>query len=170
MTFGLTIHEDRSRLKALADYSTAMGGWPRGVSVNASRGWATEKKEWGGPRTSNMEFISVTELVTQLPMSRLKALARYSIATGGWPRGVSVNASRGRATEKKEWGGPRTENMRVISVTPDVHDVAISASLTVPTSASRPARSRFVYVTPFTTPVSPTLALGHRTVTPLGAR
>ncbi len=97
--------------KALAPYSTAMDGWPRGVSVNASRGRATEKKEWGGPRTSNMSLMSVTELVSQLPMGWLKALADYSIATGGWPRGVSVNASRGRATEKKEWGGPRTLNM-----------------------------------------------------------
>ena len=111
----------------------------------------------------------VTELVSQLAMGWLKARAFYSTAMGGWPRGVSVNASRGRATEKKEWGGPRTENMKLMSVTPDVHDVAISASLTN-TSPRRPARSRFVYVTPFTTPVSPTLALGHRTVTPLGAR
>ena len=95
-------------LKALAFYSTATGGWPRGVSVNASRGRATEKKEWGGPRTWNMFLMSVTELVSQLPMGWLKALAFYSTATGGWPRGVSVNASRGRATEKKEWGGPRT--------------------------------------------------------------
>ncbi len=61
-------------------------------------------------------------------------------------------------------------NMRLISVTPDVHDVGSSASLEVPLSANRPVRTRFVYVTPFTTPVSPTLALGHRTVTPLGAR
>ncbi len=44
----------------------------------------------------------------QLWRSLLKALAPYSTATDGWPRGVSVNASRGRATEKKEWGGPRT--------------------------------------------------------------
>ncbi len=53
-TFGLTVHEDRSWSKALAYYSTATDGWPRGVSVNASRGRATEKKEWGGPRTLNM--------------------------------------------------------------------------------------------------------------------
>ena len=39
-----TVHEDRFRLKALADYSIATDGWPRGVSVNASRGRATEKK------------------------------------------------------------------------------------------------------------------------------
>ena len=104
-------------LKALAFYSTATGGWPRGVSVNASRGRATERKEWGGPRTKNMLLISVTELVTQLPMSWLKSLASYSTATGGWPRGVSVNASRGRATEKKEWGGPRTWNMLSMVVT-----------------------------------------------------
>ena len=106
-----TVQLWRSLLKALASYSTATGGWPRGVSVNASRGRATEKKEWGGPRTLNMSLMSVTELVSQLPMGWLKALAPYSIATDGWPRGVSVNASRGRATEKKEWGGPRTENM-----------------------------------------------------------
>ena len=100
-----------SWLKARAAYSTAMDGWPRGVSVNASRGRATEKKEWGGPRTSNMYLMFVTELTSQLPMGWLKALAPYSTATDGWPRGVSVNATRGRATEKKEWGGPRTENM-----------------------------------------------------------
>ena len=53
-TFGLTVHEDRSRLKVEAPYITATDGWPRGVSVNASRGRATEKKEWGGTRTLNM--------------------------------------------------------------------------------------------------------------------
>ncbi len=106
-----TVQLWRSLLKALAPYSTATDGWPRGVSVNASRGRATEKKEWGGPRTSNMVLMVVTELVSQLPMGWSKALAPYSTATGGWPRGVSVNASRGRATEKKEWGGTRTLNM-----------------------------------------------------------
>ena len=59
--------------------------------------------------------------------------------------------------------------MLFISVTPDVHDVVSSASLTAPTSATRPVRSRFVYVTPFTTPVSPTATLAQRTVTPLAA-
>ena len=44
LTFGLTVHEDRSWLKAVALYITATGGWPRGVSVNASRGQAREKK------------------------------------------------------------------------------------------------------------------------------
>ena len=58
-----------------------------------------------------MKLMVVTELVSQLPMGWLKALADYSTAMDGWPRGVSVNASRGRATEKKEWGGPRTSNM-----------------------------------------------------------
>ena len=98
-------------MKAVAPYSKAMDGWARGVSVNASRGRATEKKELGGPRTLNMELISVAEGVAHLPMGWLKELANYSIATDGWPRGVSVNASRGRAAEKSEWGGPRTCNM-----------------------------------------------------------
>ena len=60
--------------------------------------------EKGMGRTTYLEHAaawSVTELVTQLPMGWLKSLASYSTATGGWPRGVSVNASRGRATEKK---------------------------------------------------------------------
>jgi hypothetical protein len=69
--------------------------------------------EKGMGRTTylNMLLMSVTELVSQLPMGWLKSAADYSTAMGGWPRGVSVNASRGRATEKKEWGGPRTLNM-----------------------------------------------------------
>ena len=64
-------------------------------------GGRRRKRNRGGPRTQNMALMVVTELVTQLPMGWSKALAPYSIATGGWPRGVSVNASRGRATEKK---------------------------------------------------------------------
>ena len=51
---GAAFHELMSRLKVEADYITATDGWPRGVSVNASRGRATEKKEWGGTRTLNM--------------------------------------------------------------------------------------------------------------------
>ena len=61
-------------------------------------------------------------------------------------------------------------NMALISVTPDVHDMARSASSEVPTSSNRPARSRFVYVTPLTTPTSPTRASGQSTVTPLVSR
>ena len=36
--------------------------------------------------------------------------------------------------------------------------------------ASRPALSRFVYVTPFTIPVALTVASGQRIVTPFGAK
>ena len=58
-------------------------------------------------------------------------------------------------------------NMPLISVTPLVHDLASSASLEAALSSNRRCRSRFMYVTPLTTPVSPTAAVGQRTVTPL---
>ena len=63
-------------------------------------------------------------------------------------------------------------NKADMSVTPEVQDVASSASFVglAVTNASSPARSRFVYVTPPTTPVSPTLAPGHMMVTPLAPR
>ena len=58
-------------------------------------------------------------------------------------------------------------NMPLISVTPLVHDLASSASLEAALSSNRRCRSRFMYVTPLTTPVSPRVAMGQRTVTPL---
>ena len=60
-------------------------------------------------------------------------------------------------------------NMPLISVTPLVHDLASSASLEAALSSNRRCRSRFVYVMPLTTSLSPTWASGQRTVTPLVA-
>ena len=62
------------------------------------------------PRAKSVQATLIAPAF-QLERSWSKALADYITATDGWPRGVSVNASRGRATEKKEWGGTRTLNM-----------------------------------------------------------
>jgi len=59
--------------------------------------------------------------------------------------------------------------MEDMSVTPVVQDVTRSASLAEPTSATRPARSRLVYVTPPRVNEAPTATPGHFTVTPLDA-
>ncbi len=56
-----------------------------------------------------------------------------------------------------------------MSVTPVVQDVTRSASLAELKSASRPARSRLVYVTPPRVNEAPTATPGHFTVTPLDA-
>ena len=55
-----------------------------------------------------------------------------------------------------------SSNISLISVTLEVHDVPSSVHLdSSSTSANSPARSRLVYVTPSTSPVSPTCASGR---------
>ena len=57
-------------------------------------------------------------------------------------------------------------SMLLIFLTPDVHTVSSSGhSVSSPASASSPSLSTLVYVTPSTTPVSPTSASAHRIVT-----
>ena len=95
----------------------------------------------------NMKLMSITELVSQLDRS-----------------GLNVAGS--------ETFGAAPPNSSDMSVTPVVHDLASSTSSVgeAATNASRAARSRLVYKTPFTSRASPTAASGQSTVTPLSAR
>ena len=97
-----------------------------------------------------MPYMSVTELVSQLDKSGL-------------------NVAGSKAFEAKLIKSPNSSDM---SVTPVVHDLASSTSFVgeAATNASRAARSRLVYKTPFTSRASPTAASGQSTVTPLSAR
>jgi hypothetical protein len=101
----------------------------------------------GGTRTLNISLMSVTELVSQLDKSGLNVIGSETFAKAP----------------------PNSSDM---SVTPVVHDLASSTSFVglAVTNASRAARSRLVYKTPFTSRASPTAASGQRTVTPLLAR
>jgi len=96
-----------------------------------------------------MEFMFVTELTSQLDRSGLNVV--------------------GSETFEPPMASPNSSDR---SVTPVVHDLASSTSSVgeAVTNAFRAARSRLVYVTPSTTPVSPTAAAGQSTVTPLSAR
>ena len=95
----------------------------------------------------NMLFMSVTELTSQLDKSGLN-VARFETFEARAP--------------------PNSSDM---SVTPVVHDLASSSSSVglAATNASRPARSRLVYVTPPRVNEAPTATPGHFTVTPLDA-
>ena len=83
--------------------------------------------------------------------------------------GGRTTTTQRRESSNTHDGGTRTANMEDMSVTPVVQDVTRSASLAEPTSASRPAPSRLVYVTPPRVNESPTATPGQSTVTPLGA-
>ena len=102
----------------------------------------------GGTRTLNMEVMFVTELTSQLDRSGLNVVGSETFETKASP------------------------NSSDRSVTPVVHDLASSTSSVgvAVTNASRAARSRLVYKTPFTSRASPTAASGQSTVTPLSAR
>jgi hypothetical protein len=97
-----------------------------------------------------MPAMFVTELTSQLDRSGL-------------------NVAGFETFEAKFAKSPNSSDM---SVTPVVHDLASSSSSVgvAVTNASRAARSRLVYKTPFTSRTSPTAASGQRTVTPLSAR
>ena len=109
-----------------------------------------------------MSCMVVTLLVSQLPMFWLKLWALTNMLAMVVTELVSQLLMFPLKLEAPL-------NTALISVTPDVHDLARSPSLEVPTRASRPFRSRFVYVTPLTTATSPTRASRQRTVTPLAA-
>ena len=55
----------------------------------------SRSNRWAETRTSNMPFMFVTELVSQVPMVSLKAAAFYSSTSRDeWPCPVSVKTSR----------------------------------------------------------------------------
>jgi hypothetical protein len=123
-----------------------------------ARGWGTDDDDMatqrrkssntrdGGVRTLNISFMFVTELVSQLDRS-----------------GLNVVGS-------KTFEPPASPNSSDRSVTPVVHDLASStSSVGLETNASRPVRSRLVYVTPPRVNEAPTATPGHFTVTPLDA-
>ena len=79
-----------SSLKAPANYSPARDAWSRRVSGDIqARGQEMMTHQRGnnkrdkGTRTKNMPAMVVTELVSQLPMSSLKAKAAYIAARDG---------------------------------------------------------------------------------------
>ena len=111
-----------------------------------------------------MYDMFVTELVSQLLRSWLKALAFLNLA--------SERASDGRSERERErvGAGERTAgevstHRLDMSVTPVVHDVD-NFELSPFTKPAKAPLSLFVYFTPSTTPVSPTAALGHLMVSP----
>ena len=110
----------------------------------------------------NMPSMFVTAAVFQLPMALLKAVALENMDR------MLITAP---VSQLERFGFNVVPeflplNSRDMSVTPVVQDLArLVASLFV-TNVSKPALSRLVYFTPWTSPVSPTLALGHLMVSP----
>ena len=98
-----------------------------------------------------MAYMFVTELTSQLDKSGLNVAGFDTFEGGGFVTAVANNSD--------------------MSVTPVVHDVESPASSvgTAATNASRPSRSRLVYVTPPRVNEAPTATPGHFTVTPLDA-
>ena len=94
----------------------------------------------------NMLVMVVTELTSQLDKSGLNVAGAETFEPFALP------------------------NKSDMSVTPVVHDVESPASsVGLETNASRPTRSRLVYVTPPRVNEAPTATPGHFTVTPLDA-
>jgi hypothetical protein len=98
-----------------------------------------------------MAYMFVTELTSQLDKSGLNVAGFETFEEGGTVAPFANNSD--------------------MSVTPVVHDVESPASSVglAATNASRPARSRLVYVTPPRVNEAPTATPGHFTVTPLDA-
>ena len=95
--------------------------------------------------------MSVTELVSQVLMSRLKLFMR-----GAQP----VRPGQGSIC-------PLSWNKLAMLVIPVVHDVESAALLALAKLCSM-GRATLVNVTPLMSNVSPTLTPGHTTVTPFG--
>ena len=94
-----------------------------------------------------MPRMFVTAAVFQLPISWLNAAAPWNISS----MLLTVLVSHLLMSWLNEVA---SLNKELMSVTPDVHDLASSASFQAPTRLRRPSRSRFVYVTPLTQPTS----------------